>query len=409
MSFSPDPQFIQAIKANIAYWRQCLDAWSGQASLTFEYPNLVRALEYGLGLPETQLAAAQLARHGHSLIERRGYWQSWLPLLDRAVMACAESSLLLHCQLLICRGRLFRLTQQLTAALADHKKAESTARQLSADVALVEAQFNLSEDYRLTRQYEQAETYGQMALKTLERFDRADQWQASVRNTLGLTAWEQGDLVTAERHLITAVNLWRTLYDPTQLARSLNNLANTWLSQEKFETALATYQEAADVLDTTDSELDKSRVQLSLGSLHFRLEAYQQAELAFRRADSMALQQSGDNALQGIQAQNLGNALLKQKRYAEAEIHLRKGVGLWQSINDGLMLANTTGTLAEALAAQGQVEAALTLYSDALVLLEEEDNAMARRLHKGFTISQQKWVTRMAEKGHVNPMTNAPL
>ena len=389
MSVRPDPQFIQAITANIDYWRQRLEAEPGRSSLTLEYPNLVRAVEYGLALPQTQIATSQLALQAYPFIERRGYWQTWLPLLSRAIHACEDISLQLRGQLLICRGRLLRLTHQPVGALTDHEAAERAARQLADDALLVEAQFNLSEDYRLVRRYEESEAYGRAALATIERLDNGERWQASVFNTLGLIAWEQGTLATAEAHLVAAVALWRKLNDATQLARSLNNLANAWLSLEKFEAALEAYQEAADVLATTDSELDKSRVQLSLGGLHFRLEAYLQAEVAFRRADSLALRQSGDVVLQGIQAQNLGNALLKQKRYAEAELHLRQGAGLWQSINDELMLSNTKGTLAESLAAQGQIEPALVLYDEALRLLDGVDNAMALRLKKEFAANKQ--------------------
>lgn len=389
MSDLTDPQFLQAIATNLAYWQQFVAAHQDQPSLHIEHASLLRAIEFGLSLPATQEAAATLTLAAFPLVLHRGYWQTWLPIYAHAIANQRARPGDLLCRLLNRYGQLLRLTGQRETAVAIHQQAAATAQELSDPLALADAQFNLSEDYRHLRQYEMAEAYGAQALQTFRAAPNTAERQAPLLNNLGLVAWETGQLPLAETHLTAAVALWRQVANPTECARSLNNLAVVFQEQRKFDLALATFQEAAAQLVTTSSELDKCRVHISRGALHFHLEQYELAEAAFRQADTQALRQSGDQRTRAILAQNMGNVLLKQKRYAEAEYHLRRGLELWQGLAYPVSLANTLGTLAEVLTAQQDTAAARLLYDQALTLLNEEDGPRAGRLRAEFSEKRQ--------------------
>lgn len=386
MNSSPDPQFAQAIAANLAYWQQFVAAHQDRPSLNVEHGGLLRAVEFGLALPATRDAAAALMLASFQLVLHRGYWQAWLPLYAHA---SSHQQSPVRCQLLNRYGQLLRLTGQLETAVAIHRQAETTARNLSDPLAIAEAHFNLSEDYRHLRQYETAEAYGTRAFQAMRSFPDTQERQAAILNNLGLVAWEVGQLPQAETRLTQAVAFWRQVTNPIELARSLNNLSLILQEQAKYEPALTALHEAAEQLLPTTSELDKSRVQLSLGALYFRLQQYDKAEASFKQADTPALQQSGDQRTRAMLAQNMGNALLKQKRYAQAEIHLRRGLNLWQELAYPVSLANTMGTLAEALAAQKDETAARLLYDQALALLADEEGARAGRLRAEFSENRQ--------------------
>ena len=330
-------------------------------------------------------AVAELTLSAYPLIERFGYWSTRLHVLPQVISTCQdEKAALLRAKLLNIHGQLCRRTHRLADATAAHEEAAKIAQEHASPESLIEAQFNLSDNYRLLRQYDQAEALGKAVLQTAQALPGNEKWQASLLNTLGLVAWEQSKLALAQDRLESAVAVWRVVDNKTELARTLNNLANVLAARGKTELALETFLETVDLLRATHNELDRSRVQLSLGTMYFNQEQYEQAEAAFRQANSLALRQSGDEALQGIQAHNLGNALLHLGRYKEAEIHLRQSLALWRKVHDGLMMINTMGTLAEVMAKLQVIKEAGKLYDAALGLLCEFDNAMAKRLQKEF-------------------------
>lgn len=214
-------------------------------------------------------------------------------------------------------------------------------------------------------------------------------WQAATLNTLGLIAQSRGDLLLSEQRLRRAVDFWRQVDEPTELARSLINLALTLQGRQKFDQALECYREAASAVAQTASELDKSLIQISLGTLLFELTQWPEAEAAFREANSDYLQHSGQLYYRAFIAQNLGNVLFTQQRFKEAEDHLRHGIKLWEQVDDKLMLANTVGTLAETLAAQAIVKEARTLFGQALTLLAPyDDDGLAKQLREEFERQQ---------------------
>lgn len=385
--------FTQAVATNVAYWRECVHNLTDAQirRLNQDHPNLLRAAEFGQVLPATQPATAELILHAFSLIERCGHWEAWLSLLERAIAACGEDALPLKVKLLNCRGLLLRLCRQSGPAIAAHEEARMIAERLAAPQTIAEANFNLSEDYRLSRDHVKAEAYGLAALETFTHLNGAEKWLAATLNTLGLVARELGRLDTSAERLRQAVALWRQLNQATELGRSLNNLAITLQAQEEYTAALAQFQEAATVLETTASELDKSKVLLSLGSLYFKLEQFEQAADAFRQADSPALRQSGDSYVRAVVALNLGNALLKQGHLAESERYLRRSLVFWQQAGDDLGLANASGTLGEALLAQGQGAAARRCFNEAIGLLSNYlHNPWAKTLLNQFASEREK-------------------
>jgi tetratricopeptide (TPR) repeat protein len=132
--------------------------------------------------------------------------------------------------------------------------------------------YSLSEDYRQQRAYAVAEHWGLAALHDFEQLGQATSGRAGVvLSTLGLVAYGRGDWATAEARLHRAIEHWRAENAPTELARVLNNLGMVLEAAQKPDAALRAYNEAMALLIETDSELDKVRIELSLGTLYFNL------------------------------------------------------------------------------------------------------------------------------------------
>ena len=130
------------------------------------------------------------------------------------------------------------------------------------------------------------------------------------------------------------------------------------------------FREASKLLESTASELDKVYVQNNLGTLYFRQQQWDKAEIAFQQAQaSRYLRQSGNVHLQALVATNLSNVFLKQGHLAEAETLLRQAWALRLQAKDEVSLANTIGSLAEVLARQEQSDEAINLHEQAITLL----------------------------------------
>jgi len=401
MATEPTPQFITAIAAAVAYWRQRTEELDDAAiaRLDEERQNLYRAVEFGLKRPETWEAAAEVALQAFDLVERRGYWREWLPMLEAAIAECGKAQPGLKCRLLNRLGFFYRQERQLDAAVAMHQGAEALARVSGNKQGLAEALYYLGGDYVEKRDHAQAERYALAALTIFDELENVGRWLAWSYKLLGVIAQSHGEDGTAAVYLREAVARWRTLNQPLPLARTLNDLANVLWPAGKVDEAVACLAEAADVLAPTTYELDKTLTELSLGTLYYHQQQLDQAEAAFRRADSSYLRQSGHVIYQAHVANNLGNVLLKRGHPLKAEHYLRRALELWQQADDDLLRANTLGTLGQALAAQGQTAAALDLYNQGLEQLRRfPNNAWARRLLMNFTLERHELMRKQAVK-----------
>ena len=384
--------FREGIAANLTYWQEQIERLTDAGAHTFieEQANLILAVELGLALPATQVKTAELLLLAYRFIERCGYWQRWLTVFEKATAVDSERPPLLTARLLNRQGQLSRLLQQTERAMTLHQKAERIAQDAGNPQALAEIWFNLSIDHWQCRDYEQADAYGQQALHIFRTLPDGQRWQASMLNTLGLISLHRDRLAEAQERLQQSIALWRPFDEPTELARVLNNLANTCLEQGHLEAALHYYQEALAHLAPTGSALDRAEVLINLGALYFKWGQYDKSEIALRQADSPAVRRSGYFRLRALLAQNLGNTLLNLEQVAEAEKYLRQSLALWQQLGDELMLANTVGTLAEALAAQGQIETAAAHFDNALQLLDKfPTNRWAQSLKEEFITGKQ--------------------
>lgn len=398
----PDAHFVQSIEAAIAYWQANTRELTEDAmvALDAERQNLLQAVRFGLRMPQLRQEAARLALQLYLLLDRRAHWSEWTSVLEEAAASCSDQDPALQCALRNRLGQLYRRERQLEEAIATHVAAAATARREGDFQAEAESYFHLAEDYRLQRDYERAQQYAEAALEQFRQLGSEQKWIAGTLNTLGILATWRGDLAEAEGWLREAVACWRELQQPTELARALSNLGAVLRNGQQYEEARRCYLQAREYLVGTASELDKITAEIALGGLYFEEGEYVAAEAAFRAADSPYLRRSGHAYYQAYVAQCLGNVFLKQGRLAEAEARLRRSTHLWRRAQDRLMLANTLGTLAEALAEQGRGPEAALFYDEALQILEEyPEDAWARKLHGEFSRQREALPDAGEERG----------
>ncbi|MFO7540098.1 MAG: hypothetical protein R6X32_18820, partial [Chloroflexota bacterium] len=158
--------YLQAIHNGLGYWRQQAGDLgdAAVAALDRDRFNLHQLLEEGLRLEATQLPTAELmVRLGH-FIETRGYWEEWLPLLERAIAVCAAAPTL-QARLLNSQGYfLAEKRGRYEEGVAVLQAARQTAQTADDQRLLAESLFYLGEIQRLMHRYDAASRYAHEAL-----------------------------------------------------------------------------------------------------------------------------------------------------------------------------------------------------------------------------------------------------
>jgi tetratricopeptide (TPR) repeat protein len=386
-----EERFIRHIAANLDYWQERTRDLGRKdvSALDPDRQNIFRAVVFGLRYRQTWRETAHLMLQSWLFIERRGYWREWIPLLDQALAKC-DDEWSLKCQLLNRLGHCHRLTGQWADAIANLQEAKSIARKQGDDLLVARANHFLSSVYLHKMDYARAERCGLEALDMLTRLAPETAYLATNLNELGQIARWQGDYALAEERYSAAIALWRKLDNVGDLATSMLNLAEALHGAGRFEEALPYYQEAITLLSAAGSELRKVLVQTNLGALYYHRGDYATAENTFRQVDLAYLRRIGNIHYQAVVANGLGNVLLAQGRLEAAESYLRQSQSFWLQLDEPIQLGNTVGTLAETLAAKGDVSEALHLYDDACQLLSAyPDRISGRKLLDSFTVARE--------------------
>lgn len=385
--------YTQAIHNGLRYWqKQAGDLDDAAiAALDRDRLNLHQFLEEGLRLGATQQPTAALMVKLGQFIETRGYWEEWLPLLERAIAACTAAPAL-YARLLYWQGYL------LAEKRGRHKEAVAilqTARQVAQSVEdqrlLAETLFFLAEVQRQRHQYDDAGRYAREALALFRQQPAGGSWVAATLNCLGNIARDQGEWDAAVQYLTESVALWRQDPRTLRLARVLSDLAIAFINQGAIEKAHSCLAKAYQLVVDSLHELDRINILNQIGVTYYQQKAWAEAADAFYQSNTPYLQNSPDLYMRATLANNLGNVLYEQQRWAVAEAHLRQAIPLWRAQNDDLHLGNSLGSLGKVLAAQAKKEGADEHFAEAINLLAQfPDNQWAKKLLAEFRDCQRR-------------------
>ncbi len=381
----PAAQFTHSVAANVVYWRRRAKelTHNNLSALDRDRQNLYRAVRFGLQLPKTWQETAELIVQSFILIEKRGYWDEWIPIMERALDKCPADNLALRGRILDQLGVFRRYNRQLDKAYAAHQEELQIGEAAQDNWRIAHACINLTAVCRLLRRFDEAERFISRAQNAFQAINAPMAKHAFVSLEHGLLAQAQEQWQTAEAHLRESVSLWREVGDPVYLANSLKLLGQVLVSQDKTDDALKAHHEALDKLKPTENYLDQSRILNELGVLHFNQGDFDEALRQLLAADSTYLRKSGNLFDQAIVATNLGNVYQAEGELKNAERAFRRSIALWETGNDQLQWANALIGLAEVKMAQGDVvEAQKLSRQGAKFLAGYPEDVLAQRLHK---------------------------
>lgn len=383
----PTAQFSESIAANLAYWRQrvgSLDKYDARP-IAGEGQNLFRAVQFGLKLPQTWQCAAELVVECWNLVKDHSFWTEWIPKLEAVVAGSDENNQELKAQALDQLGILYRRNRQFDAALAAHQEEEQIGCDLDDKYRLAQAAMRFGETYWRMRQNDKAANYTRTALNILLDLNADPNLVAICYHDLGSINQNRGALDESEEQLRMALKLRREQGEPLGAARTLMNLGLTLDSADRPEEAIACYEEAKELFNSVSNDFELARVENCLGTLHYHQGNLDDAEAAFRRADSPYMRKQGRPYDRTLTKMNLANVLLAQGRLDAAEKYWQACIQEWRLMDSRLMLANSLSGLAETYVEQGKFEDVIPLYEEALaIVIEYPDDSWAQRLRDRF-------------------------
>jgi tetratricopeptide (TPR) repeat protein len=384
----PSPHFIKSVSANVAYWSERtrrLDS-DGIRAVDTERQNLYRAADFGLGLEETWRETTDLVLQSYPLIDERDYSRDWITLLEAIIIKCPRDDLTLTGRVLGQLGTLYRRRRHLDKALAIHLEEEQLGVKSGNKERIAFAHMHLANVHYRLRQYDQAGKQAQDALATFRIIAPRSEMVAASLSAAGLIATNSGDLDSAERWLLEAVEHYRSLDLAVQTGRALMNLGNILEKAERYDEAIERYHEARAQFITSGNKIGEMQLNMSLGTLLYHRGKIKEAEEVFRRADSQYLRQWGTSYQIAQIKMNLANVLLAQEKLDESEAYWRECIPEWRQADARLMLANSLGGLAETLVGKGDIDQAIDHFDEALeIIAEYPTDTWARKLDGMFS------------------------
>lgn len=357
--------FRRGILINIQYWLDHVtNNATDVAALDRERERIVRAIAFALDVTEAWPLSCELIITFSSYMERRGYWETWSQLLERAVTIARQikdmnSAITLSALL----GRLLQRQSYLVQAIIQYRRVIRLARQVGYEFEVARACTNLAYLYIEHGHWWRAELLCCHALVIFERLN-SDHGRAHTENHLGILYTRQGLWNEAGQHLERACAIWQAREDHHGLMYGLMNLGMLYVETDQPAEALACSVKALEQAELTGEELEIGKIYMNMG-MAYRLqgdlsqaESYnRQAETIFRRFFNV----------EGIadSLENLGLIYLEQQHYAEALEHLESALTNWRALNNKHDEIKTMLYLAQAELAQGNHQGAAVWFKEA--------------------------------------------
>jgi len=200
----------------------------------------------------------------------------------------------------------------------------------------------------------------------------SDRDQAILHNMLGLTYQKVSSIEKAQEHLNKALDLRCKSQDALGEARTLGNLAATYLSQGRYIKAIELYQKALQLFSSVDNARSKDfgNIQTNLSSVYAEMGQYDKA--LSHQQQALAIYEKADDK-SGIASSyhNIGYIKSEQLDYPAAVDAFNKAIMLRKKIHDRFGVAETRNNLGLVLSDMGQHAQALSVLLKALPILEE--------------------------------------
>jgi CheY-like chemotaxis protein len=224
------------------------------------------------------------------------------------------------------------------------------------------------------------ETAKNLISQSIQIFEKLGETNRAIaaRSDLALCYWRQGAFDEA-RVLLLDINSRSAECDEETGAVALIRRALVEKTAGRYDSALSIYNEAAPIVERTNSDALKGTLHNGLGTVLNCLALGDQSEELIDRAlvefaaASFHFEQAGHHRFRARVENNLGYLFFTVHRFKEAHLHLDRARMLFLEVGDVETAAQAEDTRARALLAEGRLREAERLARSAVQTLEKGD------------------------------------
>jgi tetratricopeptide (TPR) repeat protein len=341
-------EFLQErVVANLRFWRDYQTAPVADFdALDQEWEAMVRAISLGLDLEPAWPTVCQLVTTFSSFMERRGYWQTWKSVLNRALaVAQRVGDEAAEVTLSALLARLLQQQGRFKASIARYQRTIRLARRLGDRFNEARARSNLGFLYVEQGHWYRAEVLCCRALAIFEDIG-SDHGRAHTENHLGFLYTRQCHWEMARRHLERACDLWQSMEDDHGLMRGCINLGVLDIEANRPDDALGHLEKALYQAKLTGEEAEMGTIYMNMGLAFMLKGELSQAETRTRQAQRIFDRFSNSLMIALVWA-NLGKICMLQEKWPEASHHLEATFATWSNLNHTYGKAETLRYLIE--------------------------------------------------------------
>ncbi|MBV7333012.1 tetratricopeptide repeat protein [Chloroflexi bacterium TSY] len=271
-------------------------------------------------------------------MERRGHWDAWRTVLERAVeVAQRVGDLDNEVTLTALMARLSQRQSRPKDVVYYYRQVIRLARQTENRFEEARACSNLGYFYVDSGNWWRAEVLNKHALAIFESLE-SDHGRAHTHNHLGAVYTRQHLWDSAEHHLRQACDLWQKMPDDHSLIHGYGNLGSLYFEMQCSDKALIYLQKAIDQAQLTGEESHLGTFWMNMGITYIQKENFASAKSYVRQAERRFKKFS--NSLGMAQAwHNLGVIAVRETNWREAGIILKRSMQAYRELqnHDGVL------------------------------------------------------------------------
>ncbi|HRV92931.1 MAG TPA: tetratricopeptide repeat protein [Anaerolineae bacterium] len=364
--------FRQLIITNSRYWLNC--AQTDPDHFVRELPQTLRALNYGLAIPEAWESSRDLMRCLNDVMMRRGQGIEWETYLAQGIARSSQLDDPVEIEFRLYLGNLYRLQGRLS----------ETRNMLQPGLERC-AQYNTRQHYwallnllaltaRLAGRHDEALA---RCRQVLDSSEPSIAEQAEAHSITGLVGYDRGDWDVALTSVEQALQLYRALNNNFEMARMLTNKGvmlqhrgRIFQNAEWIDQAEECNEEAIRRFDLAGDHSEIFKPVMNLGNIYLLREYYQAAISQYKKA--MPHFQDHHYVIDlAFTYNNLGLAYIGLEEWQTAEDYFSASVNIWQTLGVPHKLVNVLDNLGSLFIKTNETEKARETLTEALALLDE--------------------------------------
>ena len=366
--------FTGGIVHNIQYWQEWLKKNDANTdALDREREIILRAISFGLRCKEIWSSVYQLILAFSPYMERRGYWDTWCRILNKASEAASQvGDTPSEANLLVILALMLQRQSRFSEAIIYYRRGISKARQSEEYFAEARAYTNLGFLYIVKGCYWRAEILCLHALGIFESI-RNDFGHSRTENHLGLLYIRQQRWDCAEQHLERACNIWRSTGDQHGLMRGYINFSALYNTVGQPNVALTYLRKALDMAEAAGDESSIGTISMNTGFAHYLRGELSKAMSYSRQAETIFERLSDLTELARVQ-NNLGVIYQHAGKWHEAISCMEASLELWRKLRNRIEETEVLLEMVDCALAFGELDQASVRLRELEHLIGDDKN-----------------------------------